>query len=137
MREELGQAREPEALFVARCATWMETRLASADGAWRCWVADDGAALLGNLWLQRLEKLPNPGDDPERHAYVTNVYVAPAKRGRGIGSRLLATALEWCRAEDVDAVFLWPSARSRPLYQRHGFGVRDDLLALRPAGRAR
>jgi GNAT superfamily N-acetyltransferase len=57
--------------------------------------------------------------------------VTPARRG-GIGGRLLETALAWCRAAGVDAVLLWPCARSRSLYERYGFGVRDDLLALRP-----
>ena len=88
-----------------------------------------------NLWLQRLEKLPNPVAEPEEHAYVTNVYVIPAHRDGGVGALLLDAALAWCRDHGVDAVLLWPSARSRAFYERHGFAARDDLFALRPVGR--
>jgi hypothetical protein len=32
----------------------------------------------------------------------------------------------------VDAVILWPTARSRSLYLRHGFTAPDDIMQLRP-----
>jgi ribosomal protein S18 acetylase RimI-like enzyme len=52
-----------------------------APGArWRCWVAVAEGQLVGTLWLQLVEKLPNPGDEPEHHGYVSSVYVAPALR---------------------------------------------------------
>jgi len=38
--------------------------------------------------------------------------------------------LDWCRAREVHAVILWPSEKSRTLYERHGFAVRSDLLEL-------
>jgi GNAT superfamily N-acetyltransferase len=128
-RAELGATTEAEDAFVARCAAWMEERLAPG-GAWRCWVAEAGGEIVGHAWMSFVEKIPNPVDEPELHAYVTNCYVRPEARGKGIGGRLLAAALDACREAGVDAVFLWPSAGSRSLYLRHGFAVRDDLLEL-------
>ncbi|HEV8241239.1 MAG TPA: GNAT family N-acetyltransferase [Thermoanaerobaculia bacterium] len=130
--EHRAPAEEQEA-FVARCAVWMSARIES-DPRWQCWVAEKDGEIVGNLWLQRIEKLPNPVAEPEQHAYVTNVYVVPELRNAGVGARLLEAALDWCRREDVDAVLLWPSERSRSFYGRYGFGVRDDLFALRPSG---
>jgi len=131
-----SQQREPAeeaATFLARCQMWMAERLKD-DSDWHCWVADEDGEIVGNLWLCRIEKLPNPVAEPEQHAYVTNVYVVPERRDGGIGALLIEAALEWCRRENVDAVLLWPSERSRPFYGRYGFSVRDDLFALRPAG---
>lgn len=108
----------------------MYDRLARNTG-WRAWVAaraDDGA-LVGTLWLQLIEKLPNPGDETELHAYITSVYLRPEIRNGGVGSRLIEAALASCRELDVDTVFLWPSTRSRALYQRHGFGLPDDIFS--------
>lgn len=130
-RCELGTPVEEEAAFVARCTSWMLDRI-DADPCWRCWVAEEDGEIVGNVWLHRIEKLPNPVAEPEEHAYISNVYVTPARRGAGMGARLLEAALDWCRRADVDAVLLWPSERSRSLYARYGFGVRDDLFALRP-----
>ncbi|HEU0055323.1 MAG TPA: GNAT family N-acetyltransferase [Longimicrobium sp.] len=129
-RAELGDAVEDEEPFVARCRAWMEARLGDGS-AWRCWVTEEDGAIVGHAWAQAVEKIPNPVRENEVHAYVTNLYVRPGLRGGGAGTRLLEAVLAWCRETGVDAVFLWPSARSRPLYLRHGFAVRDDLLELR------
>jgi len=132
-RSEHRAPAEDEDTFLARCEVWMAERLAG-DAWWHCWVAEADGEIVGNLWLYRIEKLPNPVAEPEQHAYVTNVYVLPEQRNGGVGALLIEAALDWCRREDVDAVLLWPSERSRSFYGRYGFGVRDDLFALRPAG---
>jgi GNAT superfamily N-acetyltransferase len=130
-RSEIAPPVEAKARFVARCARWMSARLRRG-GAWRCWVVEDPAGdLIGAAWLQLIEKLPNPVAETERHAYITNVYVRPSHRGQGIGGRLLAALLAEGDREAVDAVILWPTPRSRSLYERHGFAVRDDLLERR------
>ncbi len=120
-------ATEDEESFIARCLPWMRSRLAQP-GPWQAWVAEAPGTVTGNLWLQLIEKIPNPAAELETHAYITNVYVRPAARGTGIGAMLVETAMRWCREQGVDSVVLWPSERSRTLYQRHGFAVRDDLL---------
>ena len=86
---------------------------------------------LGAVWLQVVEKLPNPTAEPELHAYVSNFYVRPAYRNDGIGSALLRVVLDECTRLDVDSVFLWPSERSRALYERHGFITTDSVLVLK------
>jgi ribosomal protein S18 acetylase RimI-like enzyme len=121
---------EGRSQFIVRCSSWMSSRL-SAETPWRCWVAEADHRIVGTIWLQIIEKLPNPVDEPELHGYITSVYVEPSMRGSGIGSMLLAACIEACSREGVDALILWPTDSSRSLYQRHGFGVRDDLLERR------
>jgi GNAT superfamily N-acetyltransferase len=118
---------EDRVTFVERCEEWMRERLGS-DGLWRCWIAERDGIAVGNIWLNLIEKIPNPAPETECHAYITNFYVLEEMRGRGVGSRLLETALELCKERRVHAAILWPSERSRPLYERKGFAVRDDLL---------
>jgi ribosomal protein S18 acetylase RimI-like enzyme len=117
---------EDEEAFVARCTAWMAERLATS--RWRCWVADAGDEIDGCLWLQLVEKVPNPAAELEQHAYITSVYVRPAARGSGTGEALLRVALDFCRENGVDSAILWPTARSRSLYARHGFSRPDDML---------
>ncbi len=127
-RSAIGEPCEERDAFVARCTPWMASALAGE--LWRCWVAvgDDGV-IAGHLWLEIIPKIPNPVAEREAHAYITNVYLDPALRGHGLGERLMQTAMDWCRANGIDAVILWPTSRSRSLYQRHGFSVRDEILA--------
>jgi ribosomal protein S18 acetylase RimI-like enzyme len=121
--------------FLRRCADWMRRELHS-QAVWRAWIVTAGEEIVGQLWLQTIDKIPNPVAERERHAYVSNVYVQPEHRG-GAGSRMLEAALAWARAEQIDRVILWPSARSVTLYQRHGFTHHGDVmeLALGPSRR--
>jgi GNAT superfamily N-acetyltransferase len=115
--------------FVSRCEAWMAAALGTA--AWTCFAAEDGDVVVGQLWIQLIEKIPNPVVERERHAYVTNVYVKRAWRGAGIAGRLLDHARAWCEQRHVDTMFLWPSELSRPLYRRHGFFESDAVMLAR------
>lgn len=111
--------------FVARCSAWMRVQL---DGDWLAWVAEDEhRTIVGNVWLRTFDKIPNPVGEPERHAYLSNLYVKPSSRG-GVGTRLLDAAIGWASARGVDYVLLWPTPRSRTLYARRGFAVSDACL---------
>lgn len=120
-------ASESRDRFIARCTGWMAERLGRT--SWRCFVAQADRAIVGHVWLALIDKVPNPGDqEPERHAYLTNLYVQPAARG-GTGKALMEAALEWCRGQDVDTVLLWPTERSRTLYARYGFAAPGAIMA--------
>jgi GNAT superfamily N-acetyltransferase len=128
LRSSTGVATEPKSEFLKRCATWMEDHLQS--DAWHCWVAEADEQLIGAVWLQLVEKIPNPRSEAEHHAYITNFYVEKRARGSGIGSQLLRAVIAWCQTRDVHAIILWPTERSRSLYERNGFAVRDDIMEL-------
>jgi GNAT superfamily N-acetyltransferase len=130
-RAAVASPRESEPEFLARCTDWMRDRLGG--GTWRCWIAETPRELVGTLWMQTVEKLPNPGDEPEHHAYLTSFFVREASRSAGVGTALLSAPLACCHEQEVDAVFLWSTARSRPLYLRNGFGASEALLARRSA----
>ena len=129
LRSTTGVATENKKTFLGRCAVWMEQRLSEAS-LWHCWLAETRGEAMGCLWLQLVEKIPNPRSEAEHHAYITSFYVHESIRGRGVGSRLLDEAISWCRMRDVHAIILWPTERSRPLYERNGFAVREDIMEL-------
>ena len=126
-RSALNAPAESEEDFVARATPWMRDRLATGSN-WRCWVVETDGAIAGHLWLELIEKVPNPAPEREWHGYITNVYVHPEHRSGGAGKLLMEAALSFCRDHGVDSVILWPTSRSRTLYARHGFAVRDDIM---------
>jgi GNAT superfamily N-acetyltransferase len=130
-RTELGSPAEPKSRFVRRCTSWMQKRFRSGSCPWRCWVVDDGKQLLGHVCVQLFEKMPNPVNEPELHAYVTNFFVIPEMRSRGFGKRLLDEALSWCRAQETDAIILWATPASKSLYRRCGLVEPADIFELR------
>jgi|SRR5215471_3075055 len=128
-RSSLDPTNEDEDEFVKRCSRWMRERL-HEKSVWRCWIAEQDHTLVGNVWVQLIEKIPNPVVEPEYHAYVTNFYLRTEERGKGVGTMLLMKVLGWCEANNVHAVVLWPTQRSRTLYERQGFSVRPEILGL-------
>ena len=134
-RSELGAAIEAEAIFVARATAWLAEHLATP--SWLAWIAADSTgAIGGHSFLQLVAKLPNPVVEAEQIGYITNVYVVPELRGQGLGSRLMQAALASCPASTTDSVILWPSPKSRGLYERLGFREPAHLLEL-PLGQPR
>ena len=127
-RSELAQPSEEASTFTGRCDAWMLSRL-QQPSHWHCWVALVEEQFVGNVWLQRIEKIPNPIEEAELHAYLSNFYVRPKWRGKGIGGQLLDAAVEWCCAEGIDTLMLWPSQDSKPLYLRNGFVPARHILA--------
>lgn len=118
---------ESEKEFLARAVDWMRPRL-GPDSRWRVWLLEEDARAIGNVWLQMIEKIPNPGAESELYGYISNFYVEPAHRNTGGGSMLLSAAVDECRRLYAGAIFLWPSEESRPLYLRNGF-VADRMLS--------
>ena len=114
--------------FLSRCEAWMRERLEQNN--WKCWIAEKNQRTVGALWLQIIEKIPNPTSEAEFHGYITNVFVHESARGQGTGSRLVDEAISFCKQKPVHIVILWPSEKSRSLYERHGFSVRPDILEL-------
>jgi GNAT superfamily N-acetyltransferase len=116
--------------FVRRCAVWMRKELPSGS-AWKAWVAVDTHVVVGQVWMQVVPKIPNPSPivESEQLAYLSNLYVKATSRG-GTGTRLLEAALDWCRANRIDRVVLWPSKRSVTLYLGHGFSHGGDVMEL-------
>jgi GNAT superfamily N-acetyltransferase len=61
------------------------------------------------------------------HWYLPVIGVAPEHQGRGFGSALMKPILDRCDRDGVPAYLESSSERSRALYERNGFAVREEL----------
>jgi GNAT superfamily N-acetyltransferase len=83
---------------------------------------------VGDVWIQLVEKIPNPIEEAEYYVYLTNFYIREQYRCHGVGSMLLSEILNWVKNKNVKTVILWPSERSKSFYIRHGFATAEDLM---------
>ncbi|WP_405674941.1 GNAT family N-acetyltransferase [Streptomyces sp. NBC_01511] len=111
--------------FTAECEQWLRSRMV---GPWRAWVAEVGGRPCGHVFVCLVEKVPSPYPGSDALGYVTNFYVAPEQRNRGLGKALLDEATGYARVRGLDTLIVWPSERSAPLYRRCGFDGPDELL---------
>lgn len=136
-RAAMDEPDEDRKTFEARMLRWLEQHMGPS---WLAWLAFEREEPIGVVFLHIVDKLPNPVPEPEQLGYVTSLYVRPDRRGAGTGAALLDRALDECRARGLDTVVLWPSARSRSLYERRGFqapGLVMELPLVDHPGRSR
>jgi ribosomal protein S18 acetylase RimI-like enzyme len=88
------------------------------------WVVEDGKGVVGSV----ATRVAGDGE-----AELKRMYLAPDRRGRGLGRRLLDLALGWARERDLVAVTLDTTAEmtaARALYESVGFeavGTRTEI----------
>ena len=79
------------------------------------WIAVDNGAVVGSVALRQVD---------EGAVELKRMYLRPSERGRGLGRRLLDTALDWARSHGVRVVRLDTSERmeaAQRLYEAYGF----------------
>jgi GNAT superfamily N-acetyltransferase len=129
-KREDGDVLEPvdRTTFLEHTECWIADRL--ANGQWSAWVAEAEDVLSGHVFLQPVERLPDPRGITNPIGYVTNFYVTPSQRNRGVGTALLRALVDHARAAFFNTLIVWPSERSTTLYHRAGFRIPEELVEL-------
>jgi GNAT superfamily N-acetyltransferase len=107
-----------------RFVEFYRTRLASGTSA--TFVAERTGALCA---LASVYKLVNHRSEifGQPSAYVSNVYVDPELRRRGVGTALTQMCIDWARANGCVVVRLRSSAMGRHVYASMGFAPSDEM----------
>ncbi|MFH0520838.1 GNAT family N-acetyltransferase [Streptomyces sp. M41] len=113
------------------CALWMSVPAGAQD------QDEDGPAQLRaavdpeNARVELIGRLTADIHPAGRaHAYLWMIAAAPGRQGEGLGTALMASALDRCDREGLPAYLEASSARSRKLYERLGFELLGGPLDL-------
>ena len=141
MFQEMGELSK-EAFEELRAATLTWTERALASGEYVGWLGTPTSrpdAIAGGAGIQLRQVAPHPCRPPRgaaigkgRHAIVLNVFTEPEWRRRGLAMLLMEEVLRWTRAEQLDRLVLHASPQARPLYEKMGFVLTNEM---RYAGR--
>ena len=117
-----------KAQFIQEFVSWMEK---TPDKDLVHWVAEQSGELVGVLSVRIIHMLPSPEDMDDRYGYLTNSYVLPELRNRGIGAALLAAVKNWALNQKLELLVVWPSERAYPFYERGGYRRYPDPVVLK------
>lgn len=99
----------------------IRSKLTEPGAAW--WVADRDGELLA-FANTGPNTLPHPDAKPS-HAELRRLYVAKAAQGLGLGTKLLAVALDWMETHTDGPLWIgvWSgNLKAQKLYAAYGFG---------------
>ncbi|MHC5249236.1 GNAT family N-acetyltransferase [Enterococcus sp. LJL90] len=85
-------------------------------------VAENQKQLLGYFSIVFEEEYP------AGKFFLDNLFVNPTVIRQGIGAKLLQTAFEWCKAENVGELYVVSDPHAQEFYQTYGF----EYLSERP-----
>lgn len=95
---------------------------------YRIFVACDGERVASAMFVALIPKVPKPNRHSKYIAYLTSVYTRKEYRRRNIGTLLLGYIKEQLRLEACELLFVWPSERSVPWYERNGFLQENEIM---------
>lgn len=110
-RERWGHTRRD----VERCLHWEPKG---------CFVAEEGSEKVGHISTIGYRKL----------GWIGLLIVNPERRGEGIGTALMRTAVDYLHQTGVETIRLEAEEAAVPLYRRLGF--REEFASMRYGGRA-
>jgi len=121
MFRDMGYADEAALdAMMAKFLPWLEKKIESRDYlAWLAVTSDDLVVAGAGLWL--MDWPPHMVGSSSRRGNILNVYTDPQFRRRGLAKRLMQTALDWCKTNQIDFVILHASKEGRRLYESLGF----------------
>jgi GNAT superfamily N-acetyltransferase len=127
MFEDMGY-RDPAQLDAMQAAAGPFLGGGLGDGSYQGWlVEDDGGRAVAGGGIALVPFQPHPRDPGSRRAFIVNMFTEAEHRRRGLARRLMAAMLDWCRAQDLQAVSLHASAEGRPLYEALGFEPTNEM----------
>ncbi|HKW44007.1 MAG TPA: GNAT family N-acetyltransferase [Candidatus Eremiobacteraceae bacterium] len=107
-----------------RFVDFYRARIAAGSSA--TFVAEHAGALCGLASVYRLVNHRSEIFD-QPSAYVSNVYVKPQYRRRGVATTLTRMCVDWARARGCVVVRLRTSAMGRNVYSAMGFVQSDEM----------
>lgn len=100
------------------------------DGTLVEWVAEENNVIIATAAIVFYEFPPSYTNESGIKGYITNMYTAPAYRGRGIAVSLLHKLITEAKERKVEYLWLSASKMGRPVYQKIGFKDSYDWMDL-------
>ena len=113
--------------FVKDCSVFLKQAFIKN---WYCWMAVDSGTIVSHIFIEKVEKIPEPNALSNNWGYLTNTYTIPKYRNRGIGTKLLSKASEWSKKQGLELLVVWPSEKAISFYKRAGFQEKNEIMEL-------
>jgi len=99
-------------------------------GSCRSWLIEKEEQVVASGAITIVSLVPTPNDLSSRVAYLHSMYTEPELRGKNLASRIVRTALAYCKANGVRRVILNASEAGKPIYEKMGFSSSPEMMRI-------
>jgi GNAT superfamily N-acetyltransferase len=112
--------------MIAKFVPWVRAKL--EDGSYVGWLTSNDWRVVAGAGMWLMEFPPHWMHEEPVRAYLLNFYVDPEFRGHGLAYSLLKTVVEETRQRGIKVVSLHASVFGKPLYERNGFELSNEMI---------
>ncbi|MHA1135681.1 MAG: GNAT family N-acetyltransferase [Candidatus Thorarchaeota archaeon] len=91
-------------------------------------LVEDGTKVIGGCGISTFRIPPQLSQPTGTYAYLSNMFIEPEYRGKGVGRALLDYAVDYCKSEQIGLLFLHASDKGLPLYKSAEFVSSERLM---------
>lgn len=94
------------------------------------WLAIENGQAVATAALVFYDFIPSDANKSGVRGYITNMYIAPEHRRKGVATALLGRLAEEAKVRGVKRLWLHAAEMGRPVYVKFGFREADGFLEL-------
>jgi len=94
-------------------------------------LVEEGEQVIGGCGISLFRIPPKSSQPTGVYAYLSNMFIEPEFRMKGIGKHLVEHVIDYCKSEEIGLLILHASDKGLPLYRSLGFLQSPKLLQIR------
>jgi len=94
-------------------------------------LVEEEDRVIGGCGLSLFRIPPKSAQISGFYAYLSNMYVEPEFRRKGVGRLLMKHVIDYCKSKHIALIFLHASDKGLQLYNTLGFESSQKLMQLR------
>lgn len=94
-------------------------------------LVEDDSKIVGGCGISTFKIPPQLSQPSGVYAYLSNMFIEPEYRGKGVGRLLVNYVIDFCKQEQIGLLFLHALDKGLPLYKSISFVSSERLMHLR------
>jgi GNAT superfamily N-acetyltransferase len=94
-------------------------------------LVEDDSKVIGGCGISTFRIPPQLSQPSGVYAYLSNMFIEPDYRRKGVGRMLVNFVIDFCHKERIGLLFLHASDKGHPLYKSMGFVSSERLMQRR------
>lgn len=97
-------------------------------GICKAWLIKGKEKVLASGAISVASFVPLPTDSSCNVAYLHSIYTEIDHRGKGLAGKIVTAAIDYCKEQGVNRIFLHASEAGRRVYEKIGFQSANNVM---------